>query len=66
MMRWIACVCVAVAAATVVVSAAEEKKKIVLVAGKDSHGRGEHEFRALRETFEDHVLLKVVRRLRVG
>jgi len=28
------------------VFAAEGKKKIVLVAGKDSHGRGEHEFRA--------------------
>jgi len=26
--------------------AAEGKKKVVLVAGKDSHGRGEHEFRA--------------------
>ena len=32
--------------ATTGLHAAEGKKKIVLIAGKDSHGRGEHEFRA--------------------
>jgi hypothetical protein len=46
MKRLLSAVLLAVLACAMPLHAAEGKKKIVLVAGKDSHGRGEHEFRA--------------------